>query len=52
MFENEELIKFYTDIQEEIKFSLLTEEEGPDGPLCFFGFNSGNARAMIRGLHF
>lgn len=35
MFENEELIKFYTDIQEEIKFSLLTEEEGANPEQIF-----------------
>ncbi len=35
MFENEELIRFYTDIQEEIKSSLLTAEEGANPEQIF-----------------
>lgn len=35
MFENKELVRFYTDIQEDIKSSLLAEEEGANSEQIF-----------------
>ena len=35
MFENKELVRFYTDIQEDIKSSLLAEEEGANPEQIF-----------------
>ena len=35
MFENKELVRFYTDLHEEVKSSLLAEEEGANPEQIF-----------------